>query len=187
MARARPTLRLRWRWLVVLILLLFLLSAAVLVWQNRVSAASLSAAPSIQFNHQKHVAAGVPCLFCHPGALNGAVASIPSVQKCMGCHNNVQVTSTAGQRVVNQLTAAWQAGQPLVWTRVVNLPDFVHFTHAPHIAAGKNCETCHGDVGQMTTTALAYRINMGFCLDQCHRHQNAALRERLMSCATCHQ
>jgi hypothetical protein len=28
---------------------------------------------------------------------------------------------------------------------------------------------------------------MGFCLKQCHRHEDPARRERLMDCATCHQ
>jgi hypothetical protein len=179
--------RLSWRWLFILIVPLLLVAAAVLVLQSRAAAESAPPAPAIQFNHQKHVAAGAPCLFCHPGALDGAVASIPSVQKCMGCHNNVQVTSTRGQTVVDQLAAAWAAGQPLDWPKVVDLPDFVHFDHQPHIAAGKNCETCHGDIGQMTVTHMAYRINMGFCLNQCHRSQDPVKRERLMSCATCHQ
>jgi hypothetical protein len=179
--------RLPWRWLIVVLLPLILLAAVVLALQSRAAAESTPPVPSIQFNHQKHVAAGAPCLFCHPGALYGAVATLPSVQKCMGCHNNVQVTSAKGQQVVDQLAATWQAGQPLVWPKVVDLPDFVHFSHQPHIAAGKNCETCHGDVSQMTMARMAYRINMGFCLNQCHRSQDPVTRERLMSCATCHQ
>jgi Cytochrome c7 and related cytochrome c/Class III cytochrome C family len=176
-----------WRWAIVLVLPLIVVSAAALAVQNRATAEATPPTASIQFNHQKHVAAGAPCLFCHPGALNGTVATIPSVQKCMGCHNNVQVTSAKGQAVVDQLVAAWQAGQPLVWPKVVDLPDFVYFAHRPHIAAGKNCENCHGDVSQMTMARLAYRINMGFCLQNCHRHEDATRRERLMNCTTCHQ
>jgi hypothetical protein len=175
----------RW-WISAAVLSAILLAAAVFALQKRAQAEA-TGGDSIQFPHNKHLAAGVPCLFCHPGALNGTVASIPSVQKCVGCHSNIQVTSQAGQAAVGQLMAVWEAGQPLVWPRVVDLPDFVHFAHSPHIAAGKNCETCHGDVSQMTMAHVAYRINMGFCLENCHRHANAAKRARLMSCATCHQ
>jgi hypothetical protein len=170
-----------------LALLLLLVGAAVVALQSRAAADVAPRIPAIQFNHEKHVAAGVPCLFCHPGAIHGAVATIPSVQKCMGCHDNIQVTSAKGQQVVSRLTAAWTLGQPLQWPKVVALPDFVKFTHQPHLAAGKNCETCHGDVGQMTVTKMAFRINMGFCLTQCHQRAAPDLRERLVSCATCHQ
>ena len=142
---------------------------------------------TLKFNHEKHLAAGVPCLFCHPGAINGAVATVPSVRKCVGCHENIQVTSPEGRATVEQLMQLWQEGRPLVWPKIVDLPDFVYFNHRPHLAAGKNCERCHGDVSQMTMARPAYRINMGFCLQNCHRHEEAEKRERLMDCATCHQ
>lgn len=152
-----------------------------------VEGSSADTAVMLPFNHSKHVAAGVQCLFCHPGPLNGMVASIPSVNKCVGCHQNVQVTSEEGQAIVAELLHAWEQGRPLQWESVTDLPDFVFFSHNPHIAAGKNCERCHGDVSQMTYAVKAYRINMGFCLRQCHRHEDPARRERLMDCATCHQ
>jgi hypothetical protein len=161
-------------------------AVAVFTLYTRATAQSASGV-LIQFTHQKHLAAGIPCLFCHPGAINGAVAGIPSAQKCAGCHNNIQVSSRKGQATVNQLLAAFNAGQPLLWPRAVNLPDFVHFDHYPHIAAGKNCETCHGNVSAMTMATEVYRIDMGFCLNSCHRSQDPVKRERLMSCATCHQ
>jgi hypothetical protein len=168
-----------------LVLALLVLAVLVLTLQNR--AVATADAIDIRFNHQKHLAAGVPCLFCHSGALNGAVASLPSSQKCVGCHLNIQVTSAEGQKTVEQLLQSWEEGRPLRWPKIVDLPDFVYFSHRPHIAAGKNCEYCHGDVSQMTMARLAYRINMGFCLKNCHRHQEPAKRERLMDCATCHQ
>lgn len=163
-----------------------LLVLLVLVLAGRATAET-PADGTIRFNHQKHLAAEVPCLFCHPGALNGAVATIPSSQKCVGCHQNIEVTSQAGQATVDQLLQFWAEGRPLIWPKIVDLPDFVHFNHRPHLAAGKNCEYCHGDVSQMTMARPAYRINMGFCLQNCHRHQDAEKRERLMDCATCHK
>ncbi len=163
-----------------------LLLSLVLALQGRATAETPQDA-TIKFNHQKHLAAGIPCLFCHPGAINGVVATVPSSQKCVGCHQNIEVTSQAGQATVDQLLQFWEEGRPLRWPQIVDLPDFVHFNHRPHLAAGKNCEYCHGDVSQMTMARLAYRINMGFCLQNCHRHQDAEKRQRLMDCATCHK
>jgi hypothetical protein len=139
------------------------------------------------FNHRAHLAGGVQCLFCHPGATNGRVAGIPSARKCIGCHENIDVRSEEGQEIVAELLAAWEEGRPLVWEKMLDIPDFTYFNHRPHMAAGKNCEQCHGDVSQMAVAVPVYRINMGFCLKQCHRHQDPEQREWLMSCATCHQ
>jgi hypothetical protein len=105
----------------------------------------------------------------------------------VGCHENIVVTSDEGQEIVAELLLAWDEDRPLQWKKVVDLPDFSYFSHFPHIAAGKSCEQCHGDVSQMAYAVEAVRINMGFCLRQCHRHQDPAKRERLMDCATCHQ
>jgi hypothetical protein len=142
---------------------------------------------TINFNHKAHVDAGAQCLFCHPGGLSGQVSGIPSSQKCVGCHQNIAVTSEAGQVEIEKLFSAWEAQEPLIWPRVPDLPDFVYFSHFPHINAGKNCERCHGDVSSMGMVVPAYRINMGFCLKSCHRHEEPDKREHLMSCVTCHQ
>ena len=141
----------------------------------------------IEFNHSRHVGAGVQCLFCHPNAINGPVAGLPSVVKCMGCHQSIQVTTEEGQARVDTLVRFWEAGQPLLWPSIVDMPDFVYFAHRPHIAVGRSCEECHGDVSQMAMAREVKRINMGFCLNNCHRHQDPARRERLMACVTCHQ
>ena len=169
-----------------ILLPLALVAVVALVVQSQATAEE-TPAEAIQFNHQKHISAGAQCLFCHPGGYLGMVSGIPSVRKCVGCHQNIQVKSEVGQVQVDRLMQIWEAGEPLIWHKVVDIPDFVYFSHMPHISAGKNCERCHGDVGQMTVTVQAFRINMGFCLKQCHRHEDPARRERLMDCATCHQ
>jgi hypothetical protein len=169
-----------------IVLPLLLLAALAPALQIPATAESTSN-DTIDFNHKKHLDVGVQCLFCHPGALNGMVASIPSVQKCMGCHQNVQVTGGEGQAAVDTLIRLWEEGKPLRWPKITDLPDFVHFSHQPHIAAGKNCENCHGDVSQMAMARPAYRINMGFCLQNCHRHEEPEKRKWLMDCATCHK
>jgi hypothetical protein len=181
------SIRRRWlHWALALALILILLAALLsLAWLERASASDPSD-ESIKFNHKKHLAAQVPCLFCHSNALNGAVAGLPSLEKCVGCHQNIEVTSEKGQLDVDILMAHWEAGEPLRWAKTYDQPDFVNFNHRPHIAAGVNCEDCHGDVSDMKVVRPAYRINMGFCLD-CHNKQAAEKKERLTSCATCHK
>ena len=95
-----------------ILLPLLLLAALALALQNRATA-EVPSDETIDFTHKKHLDAGVQCLFCHPGALNGMVASIPSVQKCVGCHQNIQVTSEEGQATVDQLMRFWEEGRPL--------------------------------------------------------------------------
>ena len=141
---------------------------------------------AFKFNHKKHLAAGIQCVFCHPGTLNGAVAGIPSLRKCMGCHENIEVTSAAGQANVDILLRHWDEQTPLRWEKVNDQPDFVRFTHQPHIAAGVNCEDCHGNVREMEVLRPAYRINMGFCL-HCHRQQAPETQDLLVNCVTCHR
>lgn len=143
------------------------------------------------FKHQQHVAAGAECIYCHPGVRNGAVAGLPSTAKCMGCHTNVQPKNPADERDIAQLLKVWEAKEPVRWVKVNDQPDFVQFSHRPHIAAGVACESCHGDVSQMGI-ARRYNLNMGFCLN-CHRQaQTFPLGvtsdqvRRLIDCATCH-
>ena len=156
------------RSLVFALLALLLVTFLILfgLWQaHRVRAKEL-----IHFNHEAHLAAGVECTYCHPGVINGAVAGLPSVRKCMGCHENVQVQTESGQYDVERLTKAWAEGQSLLWIKDHDQPDFVRFSHQPHVVSGVACESCHGNVREMEVLEPAYRINMGFCLG-CHREQ----------------
>lgn len=166
-------------------LALIFLAVLGLAWYGRSAGASTEDEP-FKFNHEKHLAAGIECLFCHPGALNGPVAGIPSVRKCIGCHESVEVASDRGRANVEVLLRYWEEGRPLRWEKVYDLPDFVKFEHRPHIAAGVNCESCHGNVREMEVLYPAYRINMGFCL-HCHRQQPAEKQALLTGCVTCHR
>ena len=174
-------------------LLLLLLAIAIMALENR-AAATTTTDEMITFNHQKHIAAGAQCVFCHPGVLNGPVATIPSLAKCMGCHQNIEISNSegevpltnTGQVGIDVMMRHWEEGAPLRWEKTHDQPDFVYFTHQPHIAAGVNCESCHGDVSQMTVARPAYRINMGFCL-HCHRRQSPEKISQLVGCSNCHQ
>ena len=140
----------------------------------------------IEFPHNRHVGLGVQCLYCHPGALRGPSAGLPTQTKCWGCHQQLAITGSS--ELLRPLVAAVEGGKSLQWVPVAQVPDFVHFKHRPHIAAGLNCENCHGDLSKMTIYENPQLLNMGWCLD-CHRarsENDAELRTRLLDCGTCH-
>ncbi|GAP14056.1 quinol:cytochrome c oxidoreductase pentaheme cytochrome subunit [Longilinea arvoryzae] len=135
----------------------------------------------IQFPHSLHVGIGAKCQYCHTGAATGPTAGLPSPSKCWGCHQQVQVKSPE----LDKLAAFVKAGNSIPWVPVAIQPDFVHFNHRPHIAAGVACETCHGDVSKMTVAEPQSGQNMGWCLD-CHKRMAPEKWARLSDCATCH-
>ena len=140
----------------------------------------------IEFPHQRHLAFGVQCLYCHPGAARGPAAGLPTQTKCWGCHQQLAITKTSEK--LKPLVQAVENNQPLKWVPVALVPDFVHFNHRPHIAAGVNCEDCHGDMSKVDIAQNPQTLNMGFCL-KCHRERsqdNPELRTKLTDCGTCH-
>lgn len=142
-------------------------------------------AQPIQFNHQMHVNLGTQCLYCHPGAWKQASAGLPTTSKCWGCHQQ-----TANTKPELQKLAAYATNNLAIsWVPVFIQPDFVYFNHRPHIAAGFNCENCHGEIGSMSVAQPIPRQNMGWCLN-CHRAQAGSDEEklaRLTDCAACHR
>ncbi len=138
----------------------------------------------IQFPHNLHVRLGIQCLYCHAGALRGPSPGIPTETKCWGCHQQIAVHGTELPKLVNYV----KNNQPIDWVPVALVPDFVHFVHRPHIAAGLNCEDCHGNVSNMTVYQNPQVMNMGWCLN-CHRlkaKDNPELLTKLTDCSTCH-
>jgi len=143
-------------------------------------------AQPIQFPHKTHVALGVQCLYCHPGAARGPAAGIPSQSKCWGCHQQIAKTTTSP--LLAPLKEAVLSGTPIQWVPVVQVPDFVQFNHRAHIAAGQNCENCHGDMTKVTVAENPQIFNMGFCL-KCHKKVAAddpVKLAKLTDCGTCH-
>lgn len=166
-----------------------------------VSASQKTPEQPIQFPHNLHVGLGIQCLYCHPGALRGPSPGLPTVAKCWGCHQQLDITKTSAK--LKPLVDAVQNGTPIQWVPVAWVPDFVHYVHRPHIAAGLNCETCHGDLSKETVYHNPQVMNMGWCLS-CHRAktennaqnnptndpavaaQLAQERVKLTDCSTCH-
>jgi len=162
-----------------IILVLLLSGAAYGVWTTQQSPRQ-----PIQFVHKLHIEFGVQCLFCHPGAWRQASAGLPTSSKCWGCHQQLPIKTSELQKLADYVTK----NQPIPWVPVAIQPDFVHFNHRPHIAAGLNCETCHGEISRMTVAEPQKGMNMGWCLG-CHRQRAALDPEKLIKltdCVTCH-
>jgi hypothetical protein len=140
----------------------------------------------IEFRHDVHVKLGVQCLYCHPGALRGPSPGLPTQTKCWGCHQQIGKTLTSERLLV--LVEYVESGEPIKWVPVAQVPDFVHFNHRPHIAAGLNCENCHGNLSEMEIAENPQVMNMGWCLD-CHKERagdDEEKRIKLTDCGTCH-
>jgi Cytochrome c7 and related cytochrome c len=165
---------------VAVVMLLFLTGASYGIW--------LTQQPPdqpIQFNHSLHIGFGVQCLYCHPGAWKQASAGLPTEAKCWGCHQQIPIKNADQQKLAD----AVNNNQPILWVPVFIQPDFVYFNHRPMIAAGLNCETCHGEMSRETVAQPRPGLNMGWCL-HCHRTRadgNEAMLIKLTDCATCHR
>jgi len=175
----------------------------------------------IAFSHRLHAGEmNIPCMYCHSGAETSRHAGIPTAGTCMNCHKYVSATLDANRleeiqaqeekREIKQITSDEIAkiysalgytpelkpredgqSKPIEWIKIHNLPDFVYFSHKPHIAAAVNCSACHGEVQTMERVKQVEDLSMGWCL-ACHRQNNTSgeiIPERtqfLSDCATCH-
>lgn len=131
----------------------------------------------IAYSHKLHAGdLQINCLFCHDGARRSAIAGVPSVQRCMGCHNAIEKDTPELQK----LKAAWDEKKPIEWIRVHKLPEFTRFNHKRHVAAGITCQSCHGEVQTMEVVRQVAPLTMGWCIE-CHQQRQASL-----DCLTCH-
>lgn len=136
----------------------------------------------VAYSHKTHVSIGIQCLFCHVEATRSEIAGIPSVEKCMGCHRFIESEGDSIQESIDY----WERGKAIPWARVNVQPDFVYFSHQPHILSGLNCETCHGDVADMDAAKPVIKMDMGWCID-CHLDQPEEQVDRLVDCLACHK
>jgi hypothetical protein len=131
----------------------------------------------IAFSHKQH--AGdyrIECQYCHADARRSTYAGIPSVKRCMGCH---QIAGAALPEV-QKLQGYFKEGRPIEWVRIHKLAGYVYFPHKRHVAAGLACQACHGAVQEMVEVAQVAPLTMGWCVS-CHSERKAPL-----DCVTCH-
>ena len=151
-------------------------------WANATFYPGTSPEQPIAFSHKIHAGENeIPCMYCHTQARRSISAGVPSVSKCVGCHN--EIATDAPQ--IRKLISYWQNKEPIPWIKVHDLPDFVHFTHKRHVLAGIECQTCHGPVETMDRIHLTSvaPMEMGLCLN-CHKQHEVV---NGLDCWTCHK
>lgn len=132
----------------------------------------------IAFSHKNHAETRqIDCLYCHSGADDGAVAGIPPLETCMGCHRTVG----ANNPEVQKLRQYWDRQEQVQWAKVTLLPDHVTFAHKPHVAAGVECLTCHAQGASSDQWFQTFSPGMAWCLS-CHSSRQAST-----DCWTCHK
>ena len=135
----------------------------------------------IAFPHNRHVGIGASCLYCHTGATLGPSAGLPGIEKCWGCHQQVQKQSPE----LTKLAGYVERNEAIPWVPVAIQPDFVRFKHSLHVNAGLQCAACHGDLTKMTVAEPQKGQNMGWCL-QGHKNSAPEQGTKPSDCATCH-
>jgi len=162
---------------IVIILAVMIVGAVILL---RATGKPYAPAQPIEFDHSQHVTkAQIECDYCHAHADKSAYATVPNADLCMGCH----IVEKSDSPEVQKLAAISDRGEQPAWVRVFWFEPHanVFFTHKPHVRAGINCSTCHGDVGSMRRVRREVDQTMGWCID-CHRKQKASL-----DCYACHR
>jgi Cytochrome c7 and related cytochrome c len=162
----------------------------------------------------------VPCLYCHSGAETSRHAGIPPAGTCMNCHRYITAARSAVRaeeqaakkerrkpnRVISpELQKTYTAlaidtatmrptpgrpMQPIVWNRIYKIPDFAYFDHRAHVAAGVECQKCHGAVETMERVRQVPDLTMGWCVN-CHRGRDGTMLasgpvRAPSDCSTCH-
>ncbi len=130
----------------------------------------------VPFQHDLHVQQlGMDCRYCHSFVEIASHSNVPTVQTCMGCHQQVQAQNPK----LDAVRAAWNGGKgdgPAVnWVKVHRIPDYAYFNHAVHVNRGVSCYSCHGPVNDMRVVFQHESQSMKWCLD-CHRAPENHLR-----------
>lgn len=149
----------------------------------------------IFFSHKVHAGINqISCLYCHGNAWESRHATVPSLNVCMNCHAAIndyshgeatyKMTREDGSEVdgsaeIQKLYSYTgfdpksgkytHPGKPIEWVKIHNLPDYVFFSHAQHVRAGRvQCQTCHGPITDMNEVRQFSELSMGWCIN-CHR------------------
>jgi hypothetical protein len=149
-------------------------------WANAAFYSGTAPEQPIKFSHKIHAGDNqIPCMYCHMEARRSISAGVPSVNKCVSCHQVIVKERPQIRKVMHY----WENREPIPWIKVHDLPDFVHFPHKRHVAAGVKCQTCHGPVETMATVTRVAPLTMGWCLE-CHRAEQV---QHGTDCWTCHK
>lgn len=174
----------------------------------------------ITYSHRLHAGElGIDCRFCHSASEHGKHAGIPSTDVCMKCHKYVTSSFDVLQEEITKADKENRKPKPIIsvdlqklyefldiddpkagqhgdeahsipWVKIHNLPDFASFDHSVHIAAGVECQKCHGPVESMQRVRQFESLSMGWCVN-CHREstENGIDRHAVnasLNCTVCH-
>jgi len=91
----------------------------------------------IAFSHKLHVSQnGIACQYCHLYARRSFSAGVPPVSTCVGCHGSNEMKIVAPDSAeVNKMRDYWAQSEPIPWSKIHDIPDFVRFPHKKHINA----------------------------------------------------
>lgn len=145
----------------------------------------LAQSQPIQFPHDTHAGQFlIDCQYCHYSAERSVDAGIPPVETCMGCHFEGRVEGRNNPEEIAKVRDFHARGEPIPWRRIYKVSDHVHFPHMRHVAAGIECQTCHGEVQEMGVleemAPEAGNLKMGWCIS-CHLERGAS-----RDCTVCH-
>jgi hypothetical protein len=131
-------------------------------------------AQPVPFSHDHHVSGlGIDCRYCHTSVEEAAFAGLPPTATCINCHKLIWNDSP----MLEPVRASYAKGEPIAWSRVHDLPDYVYFNHSIHVAKGIGCDSCHGRIDQMKLVYQDASLQMEWCLD-CHRRPEEFVRPR---------
>ena len=153
----------------------FLCSTSVSAWNKKFFE---TIEQPIAFPHKLHVVNNsISCEYCHSGVRSSAVAGVPPVRTCIGCHSLVKGRVPEQQTEIQKILDYWEKKEPIPWNKIHDLPDFVSFSHKTHIKIGFDCTSCHGDVTKTKHPVPKplygeVPLSMGWCVS-CHRDDHA--------------
>ncbi len=131
-------------------------------------------AQPVPFSHAHHVdGLGIDCRYCHTSVEEAAYAGVPPTATCINCHKLIWNDSP----MLEPVRASYANREPIAWTKVHDLPDYVYFNHSIHVAKGIGCDSCHGRIDQMKLVYQANSLQMEWCLE-CHRQPEKFVRPR---------
>ncbi|MFK7739461.1 MAG: cytochrome c3 family protein [Planctomycetota bacterium] len=130
----------------------------------------------IPYSHKLHAGSlGMDCRYCHRNVEEGAHASVPDSDTCMGCHKVIKKDSPKLANLRAAFGADGAEGTPVEWVKVHLLPQYAYFNHSVHMRANVGCKSCHGRVDQMEIVRQVEPLSMGWCLE-CHRDPTPHIR-----------
>lgn len=134
-------------------------------------------AQPLPFSHRTHMTLGLVCQMCHTNPEPGSLMTYPATETCMSCHAAIATDKSA----IVSLHEFAESGHKIPWVRVYAVTPGVTWSHKPHLDAGTQCETCHGDISQTEAVSETKAIlAMATCIS-CH-----AARAAENECVTCH-